>query len=176
LFCQEYTNNEYIIWNKDRKLKWEDYKGVPDTNSFAKAITEYEIKVTTNFSDSQPQFTIVPYFYMNSSWTKRVSSITLLAHEQLHFDIAELCARKIRKTINLLNDSLRNNTTYSYAIIDSLISENNLTQDQYDKETRHGTKPIEQKEWEEKILKELEELSEYEYIIREKTTTPSRSP
>lgn len=99
----EYESNK-IIWNQDKKLEWKDFTGVLDPNLFGNALTSYKIEiipenVLVDAEDNIQNYenlTVVAKFYKDKSWaTSRTDG--LLAHEQLHFDIAELYARKIRK-------------------------------------------------------------------------------
>jgi hypothetical protein len=97
------------------------------------------------------------------SWSKDKKSNSLLKHEQLHFDIAELTTRKLRQAYSthvsydieatsLFIDSVFNR--YSKIEFDSI---NAL----YDTETNHGIIETKQKVWETKITSELKKLEKY---------------
>lgn len=81
----------------------------------------------------------------------------LLLHEQLHFDLTELAARKIRKTL----DDLKTRCTtpagsegYADAIA-AIEREWTAEQGRYDRETGHGTNPVVQRRWESRVRQEL---------------------
>jgi predicted secreted Zn-dependent protease len=84
-----------------------------------------------------------------------------LIHERLHFDIAELYARKIRKKIQEL--SARNITDIKIynTMIRELLEESNTIDRQYDIETLHGALLKKQKQWEVKIKDELRVLESF---------------
>ncbi len=93
-------DNDVILWKKDRPLTWDDFKGKPPKR-FAVASTNYDIlqKVLSINKDSSC-VEVKAVFFSNKSW-KREKWIdkTVLIHEQKHFDIVELYARKLRKLI-----------------------------------------------------------------------------
>jgi hypothetical protein len=81
----------------------------------------------------------------------------LLQHEQLHFDLTELAARKIRRELDDLaracttpgsNDAIGN----AVAAIEGAWSDE---QARYDKDTDHGTNRVKQRQWELRVRKEL---------------------
>ena len=83
-------------------------------------------------------------------------------HEQLHFDITELYARKIRKRFKELQDMGETDYEEYVKIYYELEKELDAFQQKYDSEVYFREQN--QKEWIEKIAKELEELKEYECI------------
>lgn len=152
-----------ICWNKDVKLKWSDFKGAPDWNSEWFAVCPAAIKAEGFWDNGLPNFDVTNCFDKVSAWTKDTTSLSGLEHEQLHFDIAEVHARKIRKAI----DSLREEgevgfEPYSF-IVRCLLSKRNKVDSLYDYETAHGLNEAQQEEWKKKIWEELESLDEYSY-------------
>lgn len=101
-------------------------------------------------------------FSINTSWViKKYETGELLKHEQLHFDIIELFARKLRKRI--LNTKITTKGTQEQLkkLQTDLQNEENAYQNLYDKQTDHSRNKQKQKEWGEKIAKELKELEDY---------------
>lgn len=160
-------NSERILWNPDKKLEWSDFQGVaPNDTGLAKAGTASQIVITSDlyYEDEIPRYYVKNCFDKSKSWTKTKSEKTL-AHEQLHFDISELYARKIRKEFNkLYNDSTADVSIYK-KIYRTLNDEEIAFQKQYDSEVYFDDKK--QQEWQKCIAKELEELKEYEYVPEE---------
>ena len=70
----------------------------------------------------------------------------LLAHEQLHFDISELHARKLRKALNEyeIGRSIRQDLKSLYNRIES---ERVSMQNRFDKETSHSENREEEMRW-----------------------------
>lgn len=155
-------SDDLIEWKENLSLKWTDFKGEPDESVNYKAMTYSRIGLEADFIDNAFVVTVKTYFLRNKSWTKNKESNALLKHEQVHFDIAELIARKIRKeysayeSIDLQETQKFLKDTYNEyygPVWDSY--------DQYDVETEHGVVAEEQTKWEKKIRKELKELEDY---------------
>lgn len=159
------TNMEYdrIEWSSTVKLTWKDFKGKLDTSSRYKAMIFNQIGVTDEKFDDKIIFNFPATMNRSKSWTKDTASTSLLKHEQVHFDIAELAARKLRKDCSqhVSTDVHRSfefiQNTYDYYEIRYKHSLNKA----YDSETNHGMIKSKQKKWEEKIAKELKELDKY---------------
>lgn len=101
LFFQ--NQNNIIRWNKDRKLSWEDFKGT--TKNWSAAAVTYcgiDIKpIKTSIWTGKMTVKVIAYFNTDSSlyFKERVDS-NVLRHEQFHFNIAELYARKMRQELS----------------------------------------------------------------------------
>lgn len=150
-----------ILWSKKRKLIWDDFKGIKKDTNFIGAKTYSGILMLPYLKESNNySYKIFACFYKNKSSTDTNYSEYILNHEQLHFDIAELFARKIRKEIQIQESkssyvdylSLYNKKYKSYKLYQKL----------YDVETSHSTNFKMQKKWKEKIGSELEKLKKYE--------------
>lgn len=156
-----------ILWTSERKLIWADFKGIvpATTEPFVVAITCYSIKVKYDFTDDGVlNYKIENYFFKNESWTI-TSENSVLAHEQLHFDIAELYARKIRKSFDSLKIKKNYDIETFKEIYHSKIKKCDDYQSLYDSEVTGNT--INQKKWNKKINCELLKLKKYEYIPEE---------
>lgn len=149
-----------LAWNEFYKIQWEDFRGLPDKNSIGDAGTAVQIKAKPFIVDKEIHYDVAAIFNRTKSWS-RDQSASLLAHERLHFDIAEVYARKIRKKIKELRASGVNNIrTYNSAIHELLLESNDADQ-QYDMETLHGALSKKQRAWAERIKEELADLSRY---------------
>lgn len=157
------TNDSFILWSSSRKLTWDDFQGNSDEKSEYKAMTYCKMSLNDSISSTAIFLNITCKFNKNNSWTKIKNSDYLLKHEQLHFDIAELIIRKVRKECSLLVSSDKDGT---YAEIKKIYSkyvdiEWDSLNASYDTETSHGTIATKQKDWELKIAKELKALNAY---------------
>ncbi|MGJ8734513.1 MAG: DUF922 domain-containing protein, partial [Cellulophaga sp.] len=76
-------------------------------------------------------------------------------HEQIHFDIAELYARKMREKLSKVVPS-SNTYKQARAIYTSVNKELDAYQDLYDKETNYSRDLEKQLFWQEKVKKELQ--------------------
>lgn len=107
-----------------RTLSWSDFKGKPEKGALATTCSGIVIEGNKT----------VAIFYPYESGTL-TNDVAALRHEQLHFDITQMYARKIKYG----SDSKE------------AIKEWILLEDQYDKETNHGLNMEVQKKWEQKI-------------------------
>ncbi len=102
-------------------------------------------------------------FYTNTSWVKPArKSAELLRHEQGHFDITELYARKMRRTIRDANIGCADDRKAEAAgkrIFDQLDGEWEKAEKQYDADTKEGTDLIRQKEESGRIANALAALN-----------------
>jgi hypothetical protein len=83
----------------------------------------------------------------------------LLEHEQLHFDIAELAVRKIRKRFDEMTNSCTDpggteSLQHTITEIDRDLQEE---QRHYDRETSHGTNAAAQDRWKRAIRRRLDQ-------------------
>jgi hypothetical protein len=166
--CDEKKTVEKIEWSENKKLEWNDFKGKPDKNdAIYRAKTFSTISFDPKVEESYIIIDVTNFFNVNLSWSisksKKQNSQWLLEHEQLHFDISELVARKIRKEFTEYKSSNLNETNnYLHGVYDRYIDTIWLeVNSAYDSETDHGTIRNKQKEWEEKIGKELKKLNKY---------------
>lgn len=149
-----------LEWREYRKLSWEDFQGKPGENAAGDAGTSVQIKAKPYLIKNKVRYDVSVFFNKDKSW-KRDQSPELLAHEQLHFDLAEVFARKIRKKITELNKQDVSNVKAYNQAIQQLLEESNEADRQYDIETLHGALDQKQAEWAEKIKRELVALKAY---------------
>lgn len=159
-FVQNGDSN-LIPYSEIHKLKTDDFLSFSTPGSSKKAYTvlKYETKTVVS-NDSIVEFRLVCYFVRNQSWMKEKST-SLLSHEQTHFDIGELYMRKLRMLV--LKVKYSPSVSIKRLIdnkLDSLMKAEQI-QEKYDLETNHSLNKEKQKEWEIRIQKELNDLSEY---------------
>ena len=153
-------DEEVISWSPGLKLSWVDFKGKP-TNREAAAITASGITYsfsTTSWKDEVTlDFIVTTHFYPNKSWYRPdLCDAVILSHEQLHFDIAEVFARKMRK--RLASTKFTKNVKAEVAkIYDEINIALYVFQNRYDNETNFSKAREKQWLWNEKIAMLLEE-------------------
>lgn len=163
------NNNEDCIieWNKNRKLTWNDFKGeIPKIKNGA-AISGTGVFTNFSYSNRKINIKIIAVFDCNKSWTNTDNNEALI-HEQGHFDIAEIYARKLRMELSIIGRTKKEGHIMQ---INKYINDKEQQRKDYnklyDKETKHSINKEKQKEWNERIAKELEELEEYKEQIIE---------
>ena len=153
-------NDELIQWNSSRRLSWNDFKAIPPKNAPNAALTSSGIFIKFSFDGHTLSYEISCNFDKNSSWG-RVKNDYILSHEQGHFDIAEIYARKLNQALKAYR--LRENSIGKdvNAIYQRITQELQQTQNQYDNETDYSRNFSQQKIWLKKIERELDSLPEY---------------
>ena len=152
--------DDLIIWSTKHKLSWNDFTGEPNYKRRASAISFLEINNIIAYSNSEIySYTIIPVFVKSKSSVKNKNQ-NLLEHEQIHFDIQEIFARKIRKHFQLLKKINACDYTYSDIYLkygDSLF----VYQNKYDLSTNYSSAQKNQEHWKEIAAKKLKKLDAF---------------
>lgn len=156
VFSQE---EEAIPWSPDLKLQWENFKGRPFKTAWASAVTasgiSYEFSSVENNGRIELNIKIGTYFYPDQSWYQpKLCDAVILSHEQLHFDISELYARKMRKRLAKATFT-KNVKAEIKNIYKSVLKELSKFQKKYDYETNFSRNLQQQLLWNKKIEKLL---------------------
>ena len=109
LLSFSFVKDYFILWQENKKLKIQDFKADnKDTvkinrQQFLGAISAIRIEYSSfqRNKNSVPDFSIKTYFDPNESWML-LKNDYVLQHEQIHFDLTELYARKMRKSVESL--------------------------------------------------------------------------
>ncbi|SDI03423.1 DUF922 domain-containing protein [Winogradskyella thalassocola] len=168
-FLGSTSNEESMTWNESAKLTWADFKATPNLESDAVALTASGITFGYSVNTSGERIvdfstSVEAHFYPSKSWyIQDKGNAYILAHEQLHFDITELYARKFRAQIKKLvvNQNVKDQMNRLHAKINEAVNE---TQKRYDAQTNHSMNREMQKEWEITIQKELREFEDYKSL------------
>jgi len=148
------------------KLTWDDFKGEPDRSSPWVAMTFSGIKLKYDYSGRNHVYNarvfIYPYMDPSTSWYKEKGHDDYtLAHEQLHFDITILMAKKM--AIAIKKHKAYNAKNYAKTINrihEEYLKKLKLMQNHYDEETRHGINRQKQSQWSLKIKQELKDIEQ----------------
>lgn len=157
----EKENDTIIVWSKNRKLNWSDFqKSVHKDRRGAQSDIGIDV-LSIPAKNNQYNYVVIPYFYkLRSSVASRKPQI--LKHEQLHFDIAEFFARKMRTKIKQLNKEKFDLDKYNRSI-DDIYQKYFLYQEKFEKETGHSILIENQHYWENKIARELKEMESFQF-------------
>lgn len=163
LFSFKQENEDYILWKKTRLLTWDDFKGRPEKR-FAVASTHYVLYRYVSEDNGKIYAHVLSCFLPKESWKrKNYSDEYILRHEQKHFDIVELYARKLRKvltTISVKNEEdAEEKLDALYKIYDKKMD---VFQNLYDDETNNSMDSEKQKQWEENIDAGIDSLNAYQ--------------
>ena len=167
IFSQDMLNDSTIIWSKDYKLKVTDFEKDTiiniENNTSLVGLCDYSLRF--EYIDSLYVYNVCSVFNKKGSYfSDNTNIVNVLEHEQLHFDIGEIFARKIRKWLFYCyrDDEIIDNDILAKNM-NRYFEPESLYQNQYDKEIGHYSNQTKQQEWIEKVKKELERLEPYSY-------------
>ncbi len=151
---------EYLPWANARPLTWDDFLCEPKRNTDAVALTSTALGISYNVGSNRLNYEITCSFSKAKSWGL-LKTQYILAHEQGHFDITEIYARKLHK--ELLNYKFNRRTFRQdvNVIYDRIVKEKENLQFAYDGLTDHSRNKTVQKEWLEKIQELLVQTDAY---------------
>ena len=153
-------DEELISWSQEKKLTWADYKGQAKTDTDAAASTATYLGIEYNFNNKGFDYKITCSFSRTKSWGLHKTDY-ILAHEQGHFDIAEIFARKLNKKMSEYKFNKNNFKDDLKKIYLTITVEKEEMQNDYDKETNHSINKEKQAEWLSKIDKLLGEYKTF---------------
>lgn len=153
-----HAQRDTIPWSK-QKLTWKDFRDKPQLGSKAAAITasgiSYSFTSLARGNAVEADFIVGAFFYPEKSWYRtHLGDAHILGHEQLHFDISELFARRMRKRLSEITFTLKIKAEVR-KIYKDILKELNEYQELYDWETDFSRNPEKQLEWEQKVAKVL---------------------
>lgn len=152
-----------VEWNSTRKLNWDDFRAKAPASAYEAALSQCGIGYTTTTAPKNEMLNVKvsANFYLGDSWSRQSErNGRLLQHEQTHFDLCELYARKLRQNIagNRYTGADIKKMDKAYG---ELTAELNKVELQYDEETTHGLNIEKQNEWNDRIARQLKELSSF---------------
>jgi len=154
--------NDTIYYNPGKKITWQDFKGKPDVQSGATAITSsgfgYLAGIQSHEGKTDIGITVYCYFSKPGSWVRTASDYAL-NHEQHHFDISFIVTSLFIQKLKAAKFTRNNYDALLEKIYRESCRELEKMQNDYDGQTRNGRLPIVQAEWNEKIEKQLLLLS-----------------
>ena len=159
---QPVQDYETISWKANERLSWDDFKGGIPPNARAAATTAsgitYRFSTSGTRDNMKVDFKVDTHFYPNKSWYQpELCDEVILSHEQLHFDISELYARKLKERLTKTSYSRQNVKSKVRAIYRKINEELNDFQNQYDDETNFSRDREQQLIWNEKIRETLQD-------------------
>ncbi len=155
-----FEDDEMIPWLGVRRLSWEDFQGEPKKNTDAVASTSTSLGISYQVKNGELTYRITCNFSKIKSWgTLRTDYI--LAHEQAHFDITEIYARKLYEAMQQYQFNRKTFKKDINQIYQEIVKQKEQMQAQYDGETDHSRKRKIQYDWFEKIDQLLEETAPF---------------
>lgn len=153
-------SGDAIAWKKGSKLIWADYKGTPKPESGAAALTATLITIGYNIGPNSFSYKITSTFQPSRSWVLHRTD-HILGHEQGHFDIAEVYARKLHQRMKDYKFDKEKYQAQLRKIYEDVLKEKEEMQNEYDRETNHSIDKEKQEAWLKKIARLLRESEAY---------------
>jgi predicted secreted Zn-dependent protease len=113
------------------------------------------------------QVRVQTLFLPDKSWvaqrilTSGLASRVGIRHEQVHFDLAEVYARRMRKLFRELRDPCRHSDAALVEMAEQVLKELGTAQRRYDIDTENGQLEAKQNDWERNVAGELKALAAF---------------
>lgn len=160
-----------IVWSAARPLAWEDFRGMPPRRlDGAQSALGYGYAIGCRSGVLRSR--IVTYFAPARSWVvHRISSSGLasrvgIRHEQTHFDLKEVFARRARKRLLELTDPSTRSDDALNTIAETVFKAERAEQDRYDVRTGNGEDLDQQEEWARRVAADLAALKDFADPVR----------
>ena len=154
------ADDEYIPWVTNHRLRWDDFRCEPKRNTDAVASTSTALGIAYQIKGGKLYYQVTCKFSKNKSWGL-VKTPYILAHEQGHFDITEIFARKLHQALqgySLNNSSFQQDINTIY---ETVVRAKESLQAAYDADTDHSRNKRKQEEWLERIDLLLQDTQPY---------------
>ena len=152
--------DEYLPWFSERRLGWDDFLCEPKRNSDAVALTSTALGIAYKVTGGQLSYEIHCSFSKTKSWGL-LKTPYILAHEQGHFDITEIFARRLHKELSEYEFNRKTFKLDVSAIYNRIVKEKENFQYAYDGQSDHSRNKGLQLEWLNRIDMLLVETAPY---------------
>lgn len=154
-----------IYYDTAARLKWDDFKGVPQDMGIVAAVTYsgfgYKADISSSGDKSRLNIKVYCYFNKNKSWVKEGKKTAyILAHEQHHFDISYIAACIFMDRLQGAVFSKTDLNVQLPRIYQECVDMMDRMQDEYDSQTKNGQVKEEQEKWNRKLTSMINQFSE----------------
>ncbi len=151
-----------IYWHIRNTVTWSDFRTTSKLPGNEAAQISTGIKYSVKLENKNLTFVVQSFANPKDSYyIKKDKSPELLKHEQGHFDICEIFARKFRKKLKATTFNQKSAGSETEKIYRQVLKALRKFQILYDKETKHSTDLAMQEKWNIKIAEMLSELEQY---------------
>jgi len=150
-----------FAWSAGRRLAWSDFQGSPPSEGSEGAKTSYTLYSGWKCRGGVFEFRVIAGFRPRQSWVKAIvlndssQRRTILRHEQTHFDLAEVHARRMRSAFRDLAHPCALSDAELSAMAERFSQEEKAEQRRYDDETNHGLLADKQAGWSAAVARRL---------------------
>lgn len=136
-----------------RPLVWNDFQGSPPSEGPEGARISYTLYSAWRCRGEAFEFRVITAMRPRQSWVKdlvlndNAQRRSVLGHEQTHFDLGEVHARRMRMAFRDLARPCRRSDAGIGAVAQRLAADEKAEQQRYDAETNHGLLAPQQAAW-----------------------------
>jgi hypothetical protein len=164
---EEIVRRGAVPWS-DRLLSWDDFAGkAPVDPGDRGAQTAYTIFHAVQCTGERFEFRVVAAMVPQDSWvvpsvrSDVALSARTLRHEQTHFDLSEVHARRLRRHFSELYSPCGRSTAELDTLAGRFMKDEAEAQQRYDSETRHGRSADPQRAWDADVARQLLSLDRF---------------
>lgn len=158
-------------WSEEAPLLWSDFKGLPDAADTPYAAITYaglDLDVSEVSFSGLVTFKVRAVFDCRRSWAHPArKDAAVLAHEQLHFDIAEIFARRLERKLSYLQLRVRDKAKAKQLLAQYQRAQLK-EQARFDRESMHGLNRAYEAAWRQKADIELRIRRDAPKLVRQK--------
>lgn len=162
--AEQLARSQAIRWS-DRRLTWGDFKGRPGAEAgLIAAQTASTLIHAVRCAGSNFEFSVVAAIRPNESWVRLSllqsveQNARALRHEQTHFDLTEVHARRLRRYFTELETPCAIPSDSLAEMAGRVAKDESIAQERYDADTDHGRNAPEQTRWERDVEERLAAL------------------
>ena len=160
--------HDALPWSATRRLSWNDFQGIAPTRGDESALTSYSLFHGATCTGKTFEFRVVAAFLPRQSWVRptvlasTAENSRTLRHEQTHFDLSEVHARRMRRYFSELFQPCMKTPEELEALAQRYVREESAAQRRYDEETSHGRMAKKQTEWDAEVGRLLASLGKFQ--------------
>ncbi len=153
--------DQAFAWSTRRRLAWDDFQGSPPSEGSEGAKTSYTLYSAWKCKGDVFEFRVIAGFRPRDSWVKAIvlndsaQRRSVLRHEQTHFDLAEVHARRMWRVFRDLSRPCAKADAELNGLAQRLAQEEKAEQRRYDGETDHGLLADQQAAWSRDVARRL---------------------
>jgi hypothetical protein len=156
-----------VPWSARRRLAWSDFRARPPAGRPEAAVTATSLVWGFHCAGEEFTFQTVAVFLPDRSWVDPTVSIQLgsgmatLRHEQTHFDLTEVFARRMRRFFQALSRPCDSTTEQLADLGGRFVQDESEAQREYDRATANGRDGPAQSRWNEDVAHWLDALASF---------------
>lgn len=153
-------DQELIPWSTHQRLTWDDFLCEPKKGTDAVASTSTSLGIAYQMQNGELTYHISCNFSKMKSWGLMRTDY-ILAHEQGHFDITEIFARKLNEALMNYDFNRKTFKRDINEIYQAIVHQKEEYQKMYDGESDHSRNRKTQYDWLNRIQELLDETEPF---------------